>query len=59
MLTEIEPLVRGIDNDCIFSQTGFVEVAQEATHIVVNRCDRSQVVLDVPLVLPTHQIAPF
>jgi hypothetical protein len=50
MLTEIESLVRAVDHERVVGEIGFVEVVEQPAHVVVDRCNAAQVVLDVALV---------
>ena len=55
MFAQVEALVGGIDDDGVLSQAVFVEVAQQATYVLVDAMDDGEVVAQVCLVFPLHQ----
>ena len=52
VLAQEEPLVRGVDDDCVLAQAFLIEAVEQAADVVVGRRDAAQVVFDVSLVFP-------
>ena len=59
MLAHVEALVGGIDDDGVVHQPLLLEVGDEASHLVVDRLDATDVVLDVALVFPPDEVVAF
>ena len=56
MFAEIKSLVRGIDNDGVLGQAGFVEIIQQLPDTFIHGTDAAEVVLDVALVFPAGHV---
>ena len=56
MLTEVEALIGGIDNDGVVGDAFFFEVFKDGTDAVIDRFDASEVVVHVTLVTPPHEV---
>jgi len=56
VLAEVEALIRGVDDDGVFSLAAFVEIVEHATDVLIDGADTGEVVLEVTLVFPLREI---
>ncbi len=58
MLSEVKALVGAVDDDGVLFQSRFLEIGKHASDPVVHRSDAAEVVFDIALVFPAHQLLP-
>ena len=59
VVAEVEALIGGVDDDRVVVEAVLLEVGQQAPDALVDAADAAQVVLEVALVLPAHQVVPL
>ena len=59
MLTQKEPLIGGVDNDCIVQFTDLLQIIEQPSDILVHSNYGGQIVAHVLLVFPTNQRITF
>ena len=52
MVAQEETLVAGVNDDGIRGQPGLVEPIQQSAHVIVDRLDTGEVILEVTLIFP-------
>ncbi len=56
MLTEEKALIGAVNDNRVLLQSGLVQVVKNASDVVINSGNAAQVILDVALVFPAHQL---